>query len=261
MTTYSYPQLVQLAQNAGFTGQNANTAAAIAMAESSGNPNSIAYNDGGKGYNSYGLMQINGVNDATVGGAQNALDPQTSFNQAYILSGGSNFSPWSTYNSGAYAQYLPSGGAMIGGSTGITINAPSSFAPSAPTNSPTDAFNLSSPAFGGTGAQYTALGASGGPATAGSVLNTGVIGGLAGAMPGTGINENIGLQPSTVSDITKWVTAPITAAEQWATTQFAQLGNWFTRGMLIILAIVIIMVALWRLSGSPNPAVMMEAAA
>lgn len=108
MTTLSFGQMKQYALNAGFTGSNANTITAIAMAESSGNPNAIAYNDGGKGYNSYGLTQINAVNNRTVGNAANATDPQTAFNMAYTLSnGGTNFQPWSTYNSGAYAKYLP----------------------------------------------------------------------------------------------------------------------------------------------------------
>ena len=259
MTTYTYPQLVQLAQNAGFQGQNANTAAAIAMAESSGNPNSIAYNDGGKGYNSYGLMQINGVNDAAVGGASNALDPQTSFNQAYILSnGGSNFSPWSTYNSGAYSQYLdPSVG--VGGG-GITINAPSNFAPS-----PSDGFNINQPAFGGVGGATTA-GSLGGPATAGSILNTptslssgiNATGGVAGV--GTGnVNLNFGQQATQL--LGNLFTAPITAAENYASSWFAQLTNWFSRGFLIVLGIVVIGIALWAMAGRPNPAVIMEEAA
>lgn len=104
---YSFGEMLGFALQAGFTGPAAYTAAAIGLAESNGNPNAIHYQDGGKPYNSYGLMQINGSNDAAVGGARNALDPLTSFKQAYTLSkGGTDFSPWSTFNDGSYKAYL-----------------------------------------------------------------------------------------------------------------------------------------------------------
>lgn len=101
--TYTYPQLVQLATNAGFTGAAANTAAAIALAESSGNANNVNVNDPS---GSFGLMQINQA--AHPGTSITALDPQGSFNLAYQISnGGTNFNPWSTYTSGAYLTKLP----------------------------------------------------------------------------------------------------------------------------------------------------------
>jgi hypothetical protein len=66
-------------------------------------------------------MQINGASHA---GAINALDPQTSMNDAYTISnGGTDFSPWSTYTttvpSLSYQQYLPQAqaAAVAGGST------------------------------------------------------------------------------------------------------------------------------------------------
>jgi hypothetical protein len=81
------------------------------------------------------------------------------------------------------------------------------------------------------------------------------------AQPGTGQQVSIGLQPSTAKDLQSYVTAPITAFEGWAKTQFDQLSNWFTRGFLIVLAIVIILVALWRVSGSPSPPQLLAKAA
>lgn len=100
--TYTYPQLVQLASNAGFTGAAATTAAAIALAESSGNPLAVNPNDPS---GSFGLLQINQA--AHPGTSTMALDPQGSFNLAYQISnGGTNFNPWSTYTSGAYSKFL-----------------------------------------------------------------------------------------------------------------------------------------------------------
>lgn len=107
----SFSDLVQYAQNAGFSGNSANTIAAIAMAESSGNPYAINPNDPG---GSYGLTQIN--EGAWGIGAENTLgNPQEAFNQAYAVSnGGTNFSPWSTYTNGQYAQYLPQNSSATG---------------------------------------------------------------------------------------------------------------------------------------------------
>lgn len=88
---------------------------------------------------------------------------------------------------------------------------------------------------------------SGGGGSAGGTNAQGVA-----AQPGAGTPIQVNLGPQTATDLQSYVTAPIKAFENWATTQFAQLGNWFTRGFLIILAIVIIMVALWKATGSPN---------
>jgi hypothetical protein len=84
-------QLTQLAASVGFP--DPALAAAIAMAESSGNPN--AYNTEG----SYGLWQIDVVfhpefqNDPSV-----LFDPTTNAQAAFrISSSGTNFSPWSTF--------------------------------------------------------------------------------------------------------------------------------------------------------------------
>lgn len=95
----------------------------------------------------------------------------------------------------------------------------------------------------------------GGSSAPGSLTNTGVIG-TSGA--GTPVQLNLGA--GTVADIGKWITEPITAAEQELSAALQSVGNWFTRGALILLGIVIILVALWKVSGSPSPAVIMEAA-
>jgi len=114
LNKYSYSDLVTLAQNAGFSGNDALTAAAIAMAESSGNPR--AYNPetaagAPEGKGSYGLWQIY-LNAHPEFTGQDLYDPSTNAAAAYSTwtDAGGSFAPWSTFNSGVYAQYLPSCG-------------------------------------------------------------------------------------------------------------------------------------------------------
>lgn len=206
MTTLSFGQMKQLALNAGFTGSSANTITAIAMAESSGNPNAIAYNDGGKGYNSYGLTQINGVHP----NAASATDPQTAFNMAYTLSnGGTNFQPWSTYNSGAYAQYLPNAtvatpDSSLASGTGITSD-PNSYTGNVDVGGGGD--GSSSPNFSGGGMGLD-------PAPGGVNPDTSPTGGAAGPPGGASTN-------------------PLAAIGAFA-------GNWAVRLGLIAVGIVLI---------------------
>jgi len=115
-------EIQQLAASAGFP--NPALAAAIAMAESSGNPR--AYNGRG-GDDSYGLWQIN--MQGALGPARRSqfglssneqlYDPATNARAAFAISGGgSNFSPWTTYTTGAYKKYLSAGGGAGSSSAG-----------------------------------------------------------------------------------------------------------------------------------------------
>lgn len=99
--SFDMPSLYNLAVQAGYEpGDKAATAAAIAMAESNGNP--LAHNT--KGEDSRGLMQING--DAW--GPLSVFDPVKNMqNSLHISKGGTDFHDWSTYKNGAYRQYLP----------------------------------------------------------------------------------------------------------------------------------------------------------
>jgi hypothetical protein len=108
---YTLAQLRQFAEGAGFSGSSADTAAAIAMAESGGDPYAINYADPG---GSYGLTQINGAAHGAT--AANTLgNPSEAFAQMFSISnGGTNFSPWSTFNSGAYLPFL----SQLGGGSG-----------------------------------------------------------------------------------------------------------------------------------------------
>jgi len=100
----SYSDLVTLATNAGFSGDDANTAAAIALAESSGNPNAVGdlnITPGG----SIGLWQIN-LKAHPEYTAEELKDPQTNANAAFAVYNEQGWGAWSTYNSGAYEAYL-----------------------------------------------------------------------------------------------------------------------------------------------------------
>jgi hypothetical protein len=107
-------QLLQLAQGAGFQGNDAQTMAAIIKAESSGNP--YAHNNNrSTGDNSYGLSQINMID--TLGPArrkqfglksnEQLFDPLTNLRAAKQVKDSSGFGAWTTYKSGAYKQFLP----------------------------------------------------------------------------------------------------------------------------------------------------------
>jgi lysozyme-like protein len=109
-TTYSYAQLEQLWINAGGPSAVAPIAAAIALAESSGNPQATNPNDNGGTQTSWGLWQIsNGTHAQPV---PNILDPNVNAQQAVAKykAEGNSFSPdWGTYDSGAYKAYLSPG--------------------------------------------------------------------------------------------------------------------------------------------------------
>lgn len=90
------------AQQAGFTGDDLTVAVAIALAESSGNPNAVG--DNGQ---SIGLWQIYTTAHPEFNG-WNLKDPAVNAQAAFSVyqAAGNSFMPWSTFKSGAYAQYL-----------------------------------------------------------------------------------------------------------------------------------------------------------
>jgi hypothetical protein len=101
-------QIAAYAANAGFSGSSLQTAVAIALAESSGNPSVVGDTNITPG-GSVGLMQINLAAHPQYTAAQ-LLDPQANMDAAYQVyqSAGGSFTPWTTYNTGAAAAYLPS---------------------------------------------------------------------------------------------------------------------------------------------------------
>lgn len=120
-------QLARAAKAAGFTGDSLRRIIAIGFAESkkddAGNPMASFHNrNAGTGDDSYGFTQINmlgklkperlkqfGITDPN-----QLLDPLTNLKAAHSVSGGgTNFTPWSTYKSGAYQKYLSNADQLI----------------------------------------------------------------------------------------------------------------------------------------------------
>jgi hypothetical protein len=107
-------EIYTLARGVGLTDSRAKVAAAVAMAESGGNPN--AHNDNAAtGDDSYGLWQINMLGAMgperrrKLGLSANSelYNPQTNAKaMAMISQTGGNFSPWSVYTSGEYLKHL-----------------------------------------------------------------------------------------------------------------------------------------------------------
>lgn len=105
----SMAQILQLAQAAGFAGADLVTAGAVAMAESSGNPNALGDTTIGSGTGSFGLWQINADAHPEYGpNFAQLYNPATNAAAAYAIysAAGNRFTPWSTFNNGAYVAYL-----------------------------------------------------------------------------------------------------------------------------------------------------------
>ena len=100
------PALRALAASVGFPAGALDMAAAIAMAESGGDPGAV-----GDGGTSFGLWQVH-VPAHPEYTAQELLDPTENARAALAISrGGSDWTPWSTFNNGAYRRYLRAGAA------------------------------------------------------------------------------------------------------------------------------------------------------
>jgi hypothetical protein len=98
-------QLVKLARGAGFSGDGLVTAVAVALAESSGYTKALLVNVNCT--RDRGLWQINDYWHPEVT-EQQAFDPVRNAKAAYDISGrGTDWDQWSTYESGAYKDYLP----------------------------------------------------------------------------------------------------------------------------------------------------------
>jgi cell wall-associated NlpC family hydrolase len=117
-------QIAGAAQAAGFRGANLTIATAIALAESSGD--SLATHVNSDGSTDYGLWQINSVHAALLA-AGTWSDPNSNAAMAFSVSGsGTSFTPWATFNSGAYLAFMSEaqGGANNpGGGSGNTSTA------------------------------------------------------------------------------------------------------------------------------------------
>ena len=141
--TLSTVQLVALAKQVGFNQQNAVIAAAVAKAESGGGSGKLN-NNPKTGDLSYGLWQINMIGrmgperlkQFGISSYEQLYDPLTNARAAFILSGGSNFKPWSVYKSGKYQSFLPEAQKVAG----VAPSSPSpSLAPSPTQSTPSPA--------------------------------------------------------------------------------------------------------------------------
>ena len=119
---------------AGFSGHALDMAYAIAMAESGGNAH--AHNgNAGTGDNSYGLFQINMLGSMGperlrqygLSSNDDLFDAVRNAKVAYEMSrGGTDWSPWSTFKSGAYRTYLGQSGASVTAGSTAAAEAPKS---------------------------------------------------------------------------------------------------------------------------------------
>jgi hypothetical protein len=99
---YSLSQLEDLWIAAGGNARYKLIAAAIALAESGGNPKAVNINTNGS--TDRGLWQINSVH-----GSQSTFDVLKNAQAAVAISrNGSDWSPWVTFVRGAYVKFLPS---------------------------------------------------------------------------------------------------------------------------------------------------------
>lgn len=107
MTVYSYGQLEGLWINNGGSPALAPLMAAIALAESSGDPSSTNKTDNGGRQTSWGLWQLSdGTHNQPV---PNILDPNVNAQQAVKKYKAQGLQAWGTYTSGAYRRYMQSG--------------------------------------------------------------------------------------------------------------------------------------------------------
>lgn len=121
----SIPQILTLAADAGFSGPDLATAAAVALAESSPPGNSLGpYNPEQKagaapGQGSYGLWQIYLTAHPEYDSNQLTNDPAYNARAAFGVysAAGASFRPWTTYNSGKYLGFLPQVQAAIAASS------------------------------------------------------------------------------------------------------------------------------------------------
>lgn len=124
---YSFAQLEGLWINNGGSAAMAPIMAAIALAESSGNPNATNPNDNGGRQTSWGLWQLSdGTHNQPV---SNILDPNVNAAQAVKKLKSQGLQAWGTYTSGAYRRFMKSGvtpdttSVPSGSTTGSTGNA------------------------------------------------------------------------------------------------------------------------------------------
>lgn len=97
----TFSQLQALAQQAGFNRAQSIIAAAIALAESAGNPSATGP------YGERGLWQIYPAAHPDLAAKYNLYDPAQNAQAAFAVFGEQGWQAWTTYLNGAYKQFLP----------------------------------------------------------------------------------------------------------------------------------------------------------
>lgn len=138
-----FAELVSLAKGAGFNQQESVTMAAIAMAESTGDPK--AHNTKGRD-NSYGLWQINMLGrmgpsrrkQLGIDSNEQLKDPKINARAAYMVYKQQGFNAWSVYKSGAYQRFM-------GGATANAGVAPTFISNAAPASTSSAGGSVTTP--------------------------------------------------------------------------------------------------------------------
>jgi Lysozyme like domain len=120
---YSALQIAQVAKNNGFTGNGLVISVAVSEAESSGWTQAVLVDSDCS--RDRGLWQINSFWHSEVSDAQ-AFDPNGAASAAFrISSSGNDWTPWTTFDNGAYQQFMAEAQAAVnqlngggGGGTG-----------------------------------------------------------------------------------------------------------------------------------------------
>jgi Lysozyme like domain len=144
--TYSFNQLETLWTNAGGNPSVAPQMAAIAIAESSGNP--VATNNDSDGTTDYGLWQINSIHGFNSAGLTS--NPAYNAEAAVAVYNSQGFGAWSTYGNSNYETALSENGyAALGNVSGGASTMTTPVAP------PTPLTNVLTGTFGEYGAWIT----------------------------------------------------------------------------------------------------------
>lgn len=126
----SFEQLKTYAKSAGFSDADATRMAAIAMAESSGNPK--AHNSKPPD-NSYGLWQINMIGELGparrkqlgISSNEQLFDPAVNAKAAKMIKDSQGWNAWTVHKTGAYQKFMPSkkdGGWITGPQSGYPVS-------------------------------------------------------------------------------------------------------------------------------------------
>lgn len=101
--SYTFGQLETIAIKGGFSKREAAMAAAVAMAESSGNPKATNHNSNGS--TDYGLWQINSIHTDLLHG-KDWSNPVDNARMAHTLYAAQGWRPWVGYTNGHATQIL-----------------------------------------------------------------------------------------------------------------------------------------------------------